>query len=180
MRNASLSTILSVMVLLSNGSGQAAPASLGGRVVEDLTGNGVTPDDTAVAGRVIRLFKDNGDVVFNGATDRLVQSDTTRRDGTYAFRNLAAGTYFVQQDLPQRWVQTVPLSTEADTTITPAQCGPTPKEHNDTIPTAILTGLSPGTPGTYVARGEIGDNNNQGLDVDLFQVQLSAGSLLPV
>jgi hypothetical protein len=173
-------TFLAVMALVSNSSGQSSSASLGGRVVEDLTGNGITPDDAAIAGRTIRLFRDNGDHVFNTASDLFVKSDTTRRDGTYSFRSLAAGTYFVQQDLPQRWVQTMPLSAEPDRIVTPAQCGPRPKEHNDTIPTAIPTGLSGATPGTYLAQGEIGDNNYKTLDVDLFQVQVNAGGLLEV
>jgi len=179
--NQSGATVVALLALLafgSDGLGQSASTSLSGRVVEDLIGNGITSDDTPVSGRTIRLFRDNGDQVFNPATDTLVKTDTTRRDGSYAFRNLAAGTYFVQQDLPNRWVQSLPQPDVPDPTVTPAQCGPTPKERNDTMQTAVLTGLIPGTPGTYLARGEIGDNNYQSLDVDMFAVQLTAGSLL--
>jgi hypothetical protein len=126
------------------------------------------------------LFQDNGDNVFNAADDTLVKTETTRRDGSYAFRNLAAGTYFVQQELPLRWVQTAPQAVEHDEVITPAQCGPTPLERNDAIPTAIPTGLSSAAPGTYIACGVIGDNNYHALDVDMFKVQVNAGDVLQV
>lgn len=153
-------------------------AALGGRVLEDLTGNGISTDDGLIPGRIIRLFQDNGDQVFNAVSDPLVTTDTTRPDGTYKFRNLPAGAYFLQQELPLGWVQTAPAAHEHDEIVTPAQCGPTPKERNDTIATAIATGLSSAAPGIYRARGEIGDNNFQGLDVDLFKVQLNTGDLL--
>src|SRR6266487_3640874 len=155
-------------------------ATLSGRALEDLTGNGISADDLPIQSRAIRLFRDNGDNVFNAANDTLVKSETTRLDGSYAFRNLTAGTYFVQQELPLRWVQTAPQAVEHDAVITPAQCGPTPPERNDTIPTAIPTGLSSASPGTYIACGVIGDNNYHTLDVDMFAVQVNAGDVLQV
>src|SRR6266516_4048107 len=155
-------------------------ASLSGRALEDLTGNGISADDFPIQCRAIRLFRDNGDNVFNAANDTLVKTETTRLDGSYVFRNLAAGTYFVQQELPLRWVQTAPQAVEHDAVITPAQCGPTPRERNDTIPTAIPTDLSSASPGTYIACGVIGDNNYHTLDVDMFAVQVNAGDVLQV
>src|SRR5262245_41951033 len=92
----------------------AMGASLSGRALEDLTGNGVSADDKPVQGRVVRLFRDNGDSVFNAATDTLVLSATTGRDGAYTFRNLPAGSYFVQQVLPAFWVQTAPAPAQLD------------------------------------------------------------------
>src|SRR5262245_59907574 len=149
---ASLLTLLAVSALPGNASaGLAATASLSGRVVEDLTGNGVSAEDSPISSRVVRLCRDTGDNVFNPATDPLIKTETTRRDGTYTFPNLAAGTYFVQQDLPLRWVQTVPKPAEVEVVITPAECGQTPAERNDTIPTATETGLSSANPGTYIA-----------------------------
>src|SRR6185503_12633662 len=85
-------------------------AALGGRLWEDLTGNGISTDDAPIQGRIIRLFQDNGDHVFNAATDPLVTTDTTRRDGNYAFKNLSAGAYFLQQELPAGWGQTAPTA----------------------------------------------------------------------
>jgi hypothetical protein len=129
---------------------------------------------------VVRLFRDNGDNVFNPASDTLVKNETTGRDGSYSFRNLAAGTYFVQQDLPLFWVQNVPQSAEQDEVITPAQCGQAPAERNDSIFTPVATGLSPATPGTYIACGVLGDNNFHAFDVDMFAVEVNAGGLLQV
>src|SRR5262245_13515792 len=77
---------------LANAGNPPANALISGKVVEDLTGNGITADDAPIAGRGIRLFRDNGDHVFDAASDTLVKSDISRRDGGYAFRNLAPGT----------------------------------------------------------------------------------------
>ena len=176
LNNFSVALVMAALVI--NAWGQPASANLAGKVVEDLTGNGISADDLPVASRALRLFRDNGDGVFNAVTDELVRSDTTRRDGSYAFRSLTPGTYFVQQELPARWVQTIPSALESDPIVTPAECGPAPAERNDTVLTAVATGLTAGSLGTYLARGEIGDNNYHELDVDLFAVQLTAGSLL--
>ena len=160
---------LEVRVLLAS--------SIGGTVVEDLTGDGVSAGDVAVPGRVVRLFRDNGDGVL-GAGDAPAGIDTTRANGAYAFRSLSAGTYFVQQALPAGWAQTSPTEDEHDEVTTPDQAGPTPKERNDTLATAIATELNSSTPGRYVARGEIGDNSFKAQDVDLYKVQVSAGDRL--
>ena len=82
---ARLLTLLAAVAVTSNGSAQPASASLSGRAVEDLTGNGISGDDRAIAGRIVHLFRDNGDSVFNAATDTLVRNDTARRDATYSF-----------------------------------------------------------------------------------------------
>src|SRR4051794_39806969 len=54
-------------------------ASIAGTVFEDVTGNGVSAGDALVPGRVIHLFRDNGDSAL-GAGDALVKNDTTGRD----------------------------------------------------------------------------------------------------
>jgi len=171
---------LALIALTSNVSAQSASAVIAGRAVEDLTGNGVTMDDAPIANRVLHLFRDNGDGLFNATSDTLVKGDTTKRDGAYSFRNLAAGTYFVRQSLPAFWVQTAPKALEPDNTITPAQSGQSPSEKNDTIATAVATGLSSASPGTYVAGGQIGDGGQKALDVDFFKVQVKAGDLLHI
>ncbi|MBE9101141.1 S8 family serine peptidase [Vacuolonema iberomarrocanum] len=55
-----------------------------------------------------------------------------------------------------------------------------PEEANDTLTTAILTGLTADTPGTVNYIGAIGDNSTvrPGYDVDVFTVQLNAGNTL--
>src|SRR5258705_265560 len=138
-------TAVSALVFATNARAQQATATISGKVLEDLTGNGISADDASISGRTIRLYRDNGDLLFNAGTDALVKTDTTKRDGTYAFRSLPAGTYFVQQDLPARWVQSVPHSDEPDPILTPAQCGPAPKEHNDSITSAFRVSSTPFT-----------------------------------
>src|SRR5262249_9938622 len=135
----SLLPVLIALVLSATSSAQPAAASLGGKAVEDLTGNGASAADRPIATRATRLFRDNGDRTFNAASDTLVKTETSKRDGTYAFRNLAAGTYFVQQELPAFWVQTTPPPRDRDEIIRPEQAGPIAPERNDTIPTAIPT-----------------------------------------
>src|SRR5215207_5659427 len=114
-----------------------AGATISGTIFEDITGDGVSAGDAVVPGRVVQLFRDNGDGV-QGAGDALAGTDTTRANGSYLFRNLPAGAYFVQQRLPTGWVQTESHDHEHDDPITtPAQAGATPKEKNDTLATAI-------------------------------------------
>src|SRR5947207_9618647 len=84
-------TCIGALVFAANAPAQPATAMITGKVVEDLTGNGINADDAPISGRTIRLYRDNGDDLFDAGTDTLVKTDTTRRDGTYAFRNLAPG-----------------------------------------------------------------------------------------
>src|SRR5262249_21916269 len=97
----------------------------------------------------------------------------------YRFRQLDGGTYFVQQDLPLGWIETDPAAASADPVVKPADTGPAPRERNDTLATAIATGLNSATPATYIAQGVIGDNKHVAptLDVDMYRFQLSAGDM---
>ena len=75
--------------------------SILGSTFNDLTGNGMTSDDTAVAGVVISLYRDGGNGTFQGSAagsdDTLVGTTTTGASGKYEFDNLTAGTYFIQE-----------------------------------------------------------------------------------
>jgi len=55
---------------------------------------------------------------------------------------------------------------------------------NDTIPTAVESGLTPGLPGTFLADGVIGDNPRLAgvseLDVDFVQLALLAGDIVTI
>jgi ELWxxDGT repeat protein len=153
-------------------------SSIAGTVVEDQTGNGISTDDSTIQGRTIHLFRDNGDGAFKSDSDTFIGDQTTGKDGSYVFRQLSAGTYFVQQELPLGWVQTVPNEIRTDVIIRPADCGQTPRERNDTLVTAVATGLGSPNSSTYGACGEIGDNNHRVLDVDLFRIQASAGEVI--
>lgn len=83
-------------------------AVITGTAFDDLTGNGLTADDTRIQGATVQLYRDNGDNTFNSATDTLLGTAVTNTSGVYLFASadgggtLAAGTltaddYFVRQ-----------------------------------------------------------------------------------
>ena len=83
-------------------------AAIGGTAFVDLTGNGLTADDTRINGATVELYRDNGDSTFNAATDTLLGSTTTNASGVYRFASTNAGgllpantltadNYFVRQ-----------------------------------------------------------------------------------
>ena len=75
--------------------------SISGIVYQDMTGNGLTSDDTRLANVTVNLFRDGGDGVFTGknvgSDDTLIGTATSDATGNYGFNNLSAGTYFVQE-----------------------------------------------------------------------------------
>lgn len=64
--------------------------SVSGTVYNDLTGNGITSDDTPEAGVTVQLL--------NGSS--VVASTTSGLNGAYAFSNLGPGNYTVQEVVP--------------------------------------------------------------------------------
>lgn len=83
-------------------------AVITGTAFDDLTGNGLSGDDTLISGATVQLYRDNGDNTFNAGTDTLLGTATTNASGVYRFASvnaggtLAAGTlsaddYFVRQ-----------------------------------------------------------------------------------
>lgn len=88
---------------------RVVPAGLiGGRVFQDATGNGLTPDDAGLAGVTVRLFADTNRDGVRGAGDLLVGSRVSGADGAYAFADLADGRYFVVEAVPSGYVRTAP------------------------------------------------------------------------
>jgi uncharacterized protein (DUF2141 family) len=88
-------------------------ASISGTTLTDVTGNGLSGDDTALGNVTVTLYKDNGDGVFNPAQDTVAGTRTTPTSGqvgTSSFSGLLPGTYFVQETAPAGYVQTDPLS----------------------------------------------------------------------
>lgn len=75
-----------------------APSSISGTVTNDLTGNGFSSDDTALAGWTVNLY-------LNGATTPIATA-VTATGGTYSFANLAPGSYSVQEVLKAGWTET--------------------------------------------------------------------------
>lgn len=83
--------------------------SISGTVYQATTGNGLTADDTPMAGVTVSLYLDrdhNG--VLNAHDGAPVATVTTGADGAYVFSGLSAGTYFVQETTPTGYNQTAP------------------------------------------------------------------------
>ncbi|HEV3137357.1 MAG TPA: SdrD B-like domain-containing protein, partial [Pirellulales bacterium] len=69
----------------------------------DVTGNGMTSDDTPMAG--VRIYLDTNN---DGIWESTEPSQITGANGTYAFTGLAAGTYTVREVNPTGYVRTGP------------------------------------------------------------------------
>jgi SdrD B-like domain len=76
--------------------------TISGTVVHDLTGNNFSSDDTPFAGVTVNLTK--------AGSSQVLQSATTASNGTYSFKNLAAGNYLVQQVVPSNHLPTEALN----------------------------------------------------------------------
>lgn len=70
--------------------------SISGTVYNDLTGDGLTPDDPRLSGIDVRLYRDGGDTVFGG-DDTTIGTVTTGVAGVYLFEDLEPGLYFLEQ-----------------------------------------------------------------------------------
>ncbi len=66
-------------------------AAIGGTAFVDLTGDGLTGDDTRISGATVELYRDNGDSTFDSATDTLLGTTTTGVSGVYRFASTNAG-----------------------------------------------------------------------------------------
>jgi hypothetical protein len=83
--------------------------TISGHAFVDMTGNGLTTDDTAQAGVSIKVFADTAGTGKLNANDKLVASLSTDANGAYSF-NLGAGTYFVAESTPKGFVRTTPTA----------------------------------------------------------------------
>lgn len=79
---------------------QVSFGSISGTKFTDVTGNGLSGDDTPLGGVTINLYQGAS------TSDPLITSTTTASDGTYNFPNLMPGTYFVQESVPAGYTQT--------------------------------------------------------------------------
>src|SRR5262245_9024072 len=85
-------------------------ATISGAVMRDITGNGLTGDDTPLAGVTVRLYNDvNGNGVLDGADGSSISSKTTAADGSYAFTGLSQGKYLVRDVPGSNQVRTFPF-----------------------------------------------------------------------
>jgi hypothetical protein len=84
---------------------------ISGVVYQDLTGNGLSSDDTPLGSVKVSLYLDsNHDGKFDNG-DKLVVTQQSGSQGTYSFGSLAAGTYFVSESTPSGYIQTAPTPT---------------------------------------------------------------------
>jgi SdrD B-like domain/Right handed beta helix region len=86
-----------------------AKATLGGHVFNDIVGDGLTPDDTPLAGVVVRLYLESDhNSVLDSGDGAPIATTTSDPNGLYTFTNLAPGTYYVQEIAPSGYVRTAP------------------------------------------------------------------------
>ncbi|MBX2998999.1 MAG: DNRLRE domain-containing protein [Caldilineaceae bacterium] len=72
------------------------PGEIGDFVWHDLNGDGVQDaGEPGINGVQVRLYRDNGDGIFNAAQDTLVGTQTTSGGGRYLFQDLPPNDYFV-------------------------------------------------------------------------------------
>jgi hypothetical protein len=76
-------------------------ASITGVKFDTVNSSGFSAGDVPQAGVFIDLYKDNGDAVFNVASDTLAdRQQTAVGTGAFAFNNVADGHYFIQEEVP--------------------------------------------------------------------------------
>ncbi len=73
----------------------------------DLTGDGLTADDTPLAGWTVHLWKDQA----------MVDTQVTGADGKYTWTGLGPGQYAVSEDVPGDWYATSPATHDFGTVI---------------------------------------------------------------
>ena len=85
-------------------------AAISGLIYHDVSGNGYNAGEE-ISGASVQLYRDNGDGLFNAATDTLVNTKATNNAGKYRFDGLTAGGYFVQQQPVLVGNKTLPAKT---------------------------------------------------------------------
>ncbi len=84
-------------------TGVVAGGSISGIEYLDVTGNGLTPDDTRMSGVQVYVDLNNNSALSTGEP-----VTTSSTDGTYAINGLAAGTHKVRQVTPTGYIRTAP------------------------------------------------------------------------
>ena len=89
-------------------------ATISGKIVQDLTGNGQTSDDTGMGAVTVNLYKDannNGKLDLAEGTP-IATTMSASGTGAYSFGGLAAGRYFVKEVSPSNSVRTGPATSD--------------------------------------------------------------------
>ena len=87
-------------------------AELIGRIFDDADGSRVWNDEDGIAGVVVTLYLDDGDLAFDAALDTFIAQQTVDATGAYLFTDLEPGNYWVWVDestLPEFYVDTFTL-----------------------------------------------------------------------
>src|SRR5438552_9901649 len=85
-------------------------ATIAGSVMRDLTGNGLTADDTPMGGAAVKLYKDlNGNGILDATDGAAIATKTTAADGSYSFGGLAIGKYLLADAPAANQVRTAPV-----------------------------------------------------------------------
>ncbi len=96
---------------VQNNFGEVLPpppkGSIGGKKFLDVTGNGLTSDDTGFGGVTIYVDLDN-----DGTKDTNEPSTVTANDGSYAFNDLNPGAYIIREVVPANYIRTAPVMTD--------------------------------------------------------------------
>jgi len=89
---------------------QLLSAAISGIVLQDMTGNGLTSDDHALKGQIVKLYRDtNGNGVLDANENKSIASKTSKANGTFCFNNLEPGNYLIA-DVPVKSIRTAPVS----------------------------------------------------------------------
>lgn len=91
----------------NNNFGERRRGEISGRKFLDITGNGLTSDDTGFGGVTVYIDANN-----SGARDPGERATTTAANGDYSFSNLPAGTYIIREIVPPDFVRTAPVLTD--------------------------------------------------------------------
>ncbi|HPO92336.1 MAG TPA: SdrD B-like domain-containing protein, partial [Phycisphaerales bacterium] len=95
---------------VENNFGEVLPPVKGkirGTKYLDLTGNGLTPDDTGFGGVTIYIDYNN-----DGVKNSNEPSTITASDGSYEFGGLNAGNYIIREVVPNGYIRTFPVLTD--------------------------------------------------------------------
>lgn len=89
---------------------QLLSAAISGIVLQDMTGNGLSSDDHALKGQVVKLYHDtNGNGILDSNETKVIASKTSKANGSFSFNNLKAGNYLIA-DFPVKSIRTAPVS----------------------------------------------------------------------
>ena len=83
-------------------------ANLSGQKYTDQTGDGISGDDTPLAGVTINLYQDFGTIGVLDGADVLYASDVTDINGEYSFRMCRRAITWSQEIVPAGYMPTTP------------------------------------------------------------------------